>query len=141
MLGYDRHWNRYWLLEGSCPEAVTSEDSPASAWVYVERCQAPPGQQGQRHPRESSNDEEEELSLGQLAQEAQRAKRRKVQIPDDQAKAASWGCYKSAEQVGKLINYLNYRGVSVSLMSTVTFVGLLACVHNKLAHRCICMLS
>ncbi|KAL0021618.1 hypothetical protein WJX79_009112 [Trebouxia sp. C0005] len=114
MLGYDRHWNRYWLLEGSCPEAVTSDDTPASAWVYVERCLAPPGQ-GQGHPRGSSNSEDEELPLGQLAQrddpEGQHAKRRKVQIPDDQGEAHSWGCYKTAEHVGKLINFLNYRGI------------------------------
>lgn len=114
MLGYDRHWNRYWLLEGSCPEAVTSDDSPASAWVYVERCLAPPGQ-GQGHPRGSSNSEDEELPLGQLAQrdgsEGQRAKRRKVQIPDDQGEAHSWGCYKTAEHLDKLLTFLNYRGI------------------------------
>lgn len=113
MLGYDRHWNRYWLLEGSCPEAVTSDDTPASAWVYVERCLAPPVQ-GQGHPRGSSNSEDEELPLGQLAQrddpEGQRAKRRKVQIPEDQGEAHSWGCYKTAEHVGELITFLNYRG-------------------------------
>ena len=41
MLGYDRRWNRYWLLRGSCPDAVTEDDSPASSWVYVEHCQLP----------------------------------------------------------------------------------------------------
>ena len=116
MLGYDRHWNRYWMLEGSCPEAVTSDDSPASAWVYVESCQPPPGQ-GPRHPRAPSTSEDEELPLGQLAQqaqhdspEAQRAKRRRVQIPADQGEARSWGCYKTAEHVGELVSFLNYRG-------------------------------
>ncbi|KAL0039732.1 hypothetical protein WJX77_006357 [Trebouxia sp. C0004] len=114
MLGFDRHWNRYWLLEGSCPEAVTSDDTPAPAWVYVERCVAPPGQ-GQGHLRGSSNSEDEELPLGQLAQrddpERQHAKRRKVQMPDDQGEAHSWGCYKTADHLGKLITFLNYRGI------------------------------
>ena len=121
MLGYDRHWNRYWLLEGSCPQAFTSDDSPASAWVYVERCQPPEGALGQKHPREPSS-EEEELPLGQLAQQAQqgdqepqRAKRRKIEIPADQAEAISLGCYKSAEHVGKLIDFLNYKGQQLSL--------------------------
>ena len=116
LLGYDRHWNRYWLLEGSCPQAVTSDDSPASAWVYVERCQPPDGALGSRRPRQPSS-EEEELPLGRLAQqaqhddqEAQQAKRGKVEIPADQEDATSWGCYKSAEHVGKLVDYLNYRG-------------------------------
>ncbi len=115
MLGYDRLWSRYWLLEGSCPEAVTSDDSPASCWVYVERCHSPPGEK--RHHRKSPHDEEEDLPLGQLAQQAQhdeeapqRAKRRKVRIPDDQGEATSWGCYKSAERVSQLIDYLNPRG-------------------------------
>ena len=116
MLGYDRHWTRYWLLEGSCPQALTSDDLPASAWVYVERCKPPPaGFYGSRRPRRPS--EEEDLPLGQLAQQAQRddqksqqAKRRKVEIPPDQQDGVSWGCYKSAEHVGELISYLNYRG-------------------------------
>ena len=111
MLGYDRHWSRYWLLEGSCPGAVAPDDSPASCWVYVERCHCPPGDK--RHQRESP-DEEEDLPLGQQAQHdeeaPQRAKRRKVQIPDDQGEAVSWGCYKSAEHVSQLIEYLNPRG-------------------------------
>lgn len=116
MLGYDRHWNRYWLLEGSCPEALTSDDSPASCWVYVERCYCPPGEK--RQHRESADDEEEDLPLGQLAQQAQhddeapqRAKQRKVEIPDDQGEAVSWGCYKSVEDVSKLIDFLNSRGM------------------------------
>lgn len=115
MLGYDRHWSRYWLLEGSCPEGMTADDSPASCWVYVEKCHCPPGEN--RQHRESPHDEEEDLPLGQLAQQAQhddeahqRAKRRKVQIPDDQGGAVSWGCYKSVEHVSTLINYLNSRG-------------------------------
>lgn len=115
MLGYDRHWSRYWLLEGSCPEAVTADESPASCWVYVERCHFPPGEKQQQ--RGSPDDEEEDLPLGQLAQQAQhgeeapqRAKRRKVQIPDDQGDAVSWGCYKTVEHVSKLIDFLNTRG-------------------------------
>ena len=116
MLGYDRHWSRYWLLEGSCPEAVTSDESPDSCWVYVERCHWPPGE-NQQH-RESPDDEEEDLPVGQLAQQAQhdgeapqRAKRRKVQIPDDQGGAVSWGCYKTVEHVSRLINFLNSTGM------------------------------
>ena len=123
MLGFDRHWNRYWLLEGSCSEAASSDGSPASSWVYVERCQPPPGAQGQRHSEDIHLEEEEELPLGQLAQqaqhdnqEAQRAKRREVLIPDDQGKAASWGCYKTAEHVTELITFLNYRGMSSGLI-------------------------
>ena len=115
MLGYDRHWNRYWLLEGSCPEAVAPDKSPASCWVYVERCHPPSG--GKHKSRASPDDEEEDLPLGQLAQQAQhedghpqRAKRRKVQIPDDQGEAVSWGCYRSTEHVGKLMDFLNSRG-------------------------------
>lgn len=123
MLGFDRHWNRYWLLEGSCSEAASSDGSPASSWVYVERCQPPPGAQGQTHSKDTHLEEEEELPLGQLAQqaqhdsqEAQRAKRREVQIPDDQGRAASWGCYKTAEHVTELITFLNYRGMSSGLI-------------------------
>ncbi|KAL3143607.1 hypothetical protein ABBQ38_002404 [Trebouxia sp. C0009 RCD-2024] len=100
MLGYDRHWSRYWLLEGSCSEAVAPDESPASCWVYVETCHCPPGEK--RQHRESPGDEEEDLPLGQLAQQAQhdgethqRAKRRKIQIPDDQGEAVSWGLRES----------------------------------------------
>lgn len=116
MLGYDRHWNRYWLLEGSCPEGVTSDDSPASSWVYVEKCLPPPGEK--RQQRDSPDDEDEHLPLGQLAQqaqqddhEAQRAKRQRDAIPDDQKGATAWGCYKSTEHVSQLIDYLNSRGL------------------------------
>ena len=132
MLGYDRHWNRYWMLEGSCSEAVAHDDSPASCWVYVERCHPPSG--GNHINRESPDDEEEELPLGRLAQQAQHedegiqhAKRQKVQIPDDQAEAVSWGCYRSIEHVSKLIDYLNSRG---------TFFSTLADKHEWLVLLC-----
>ena len=116
MLGYDRHWNRYWIIEVRCQQDITNEKTPDTAWVYVERCQPPTGALGLRRPRQPSS-EEEDLPLGQLAQqaqhddqEAQQAKRRKVEIPADQEDATSWGCYKSAEHMGKVIDYLNYRG-------------------------------
>ena len=119
MLGYDRHWNRYWLLEGSCPEAVTSDDSPASCWVYVERCNQ--STTAKRQLKESSDEEEESLPLGQLAQQAQhdtektrQAKRRKIQTLAEQEATASWGCYKSSEHVGNLMDYLNSRGVTLT---------------------------
>lgn len=61
----------------------------------------------------AQQDAEEELPLGQLAQQAQHAKRRKVQIADDQGPVQTWGCYKTAEHVGRLIKFMNPRGIQL----------------------------
>ena len=91
-------------------------------------------------PRQPSS-EEEDLPLGQLAQqaqhndqEAQQAKRRKVEIPDDQEDATSWGCYKSAEHVGKLIDYLDYKGKRISVPPLASGQALGCCV-TKMKER------
>ena len=59
----------------------------------------------------AKQDAEEELPLGQLAQQVQHAKTRNGQIADDQGPVQSWGCYKTAEHVGQLMRFMNARGM------------------------------
>lgn len=69
------------------------------------------------HVTGAKQDAEEELPLGQLAQQAQHgdvdaqhAKRAKVQIADDQGPVQSWGSYKTVEHVQQLIKFMNPKG-------------------------------
>lgn len=65
----------------------------------------------------AKQDAEEETPLGQLAQQAQHAKHRKVQIADDQGPVKTWGCYKAAEHVGQLMRFMNARGIAAPKMT------------------------
>ncbi|KAK9824700.1 hypothetical protein WJX72_012482 [[Myrmecia] bisecta] len=81
-LGYDRHWNRYWLL-GSPASPIGS--------VFVEA--RPGGKAPQDDCPPSSAEGSQTVATSSAA-----------------ATASAWGCYQTVAQLEQLIEFLNVRG-------------------------------